>query len=88
MVWAFLVIYYVCVLTSQIVSFGCMNKDYRVLVPLKKILTLYFARTYVYCSLGPLMFGMTTLVPSVNFYVDGFSLLKELCRAWLSCRTL
>ena len=56
-----------------------------VLVPLKKILTLYFARVCLYCSLRPLMYGMTTLVPSINFPVDGFgfllgfSLLKELC---------
>ena len=56
-----------------------------VLVPLKKTLTLYFARVCLYCSLRPLMYGMTTLAPSINFPVDGFgfllgfALLKELC---------
>ena len=54
-----------------------------VMVPLKK--TLYFARVCLYCSLKPLMYGMTTLAPSINFPVDvfgfllGFALLKELC---------
>ena len=43
-----------------------------VLVPLKKILTLYFARVCLYCSLRPLMYGMTTLALSINFTVDGF----------------
>ena len=61
-----------------------------VLVPLKKTLTLYFARVCLYCSLRPLMYGMTTLAPSINFTVEGFgfllvcllgfALLKELCR--------
>ena len=56
-----------------------------VLVPLKKTLTLYFARVCLYCSLRPLMYGMTTLAPSINFTVDGFGFLfgfaslKELC---------
>ena len=36
-----------------------------VLVPLKKTLTLYFARVCQYCSLRP-------LAPSVNCPVDGF----------------
>ena len=40
------------------------------LVPLEK--TLYFARVSLYCSLRPLMYGMTTLAPSINFVVDGF----------------
>ena len=40
------------------------------LVPLKKTLTLYFARVCVYCSLRPLMYVMTTLAPSMNFTVD------------------
>ena len=44
-------------------SFGCMSKDLMVLVPLKK--TLYFARVCLYCSLRPLMYGMTTLAPSL-----------------------
>ena len=43
-----------------------------VLVPLKKTLTLYFARVCLYCSLRPLMYGMTTLATSINFTVDGF----------------
>ena len=33
-------------------------------------LSLYFARVCLYCSLRPLMYGMTTLAPSVNFPVD------------------
>ena len=49
-----------------------------VLVPLKKTLTLYFARVCLYCSLRPLMHGMTTLAPSINFTVDGFGF------CWLS----
>ena len=43
-----------------------------VLVPLKKTPTLYFARVCHYCSLRPLMHGMTTLAPSINFPVDEF----------------
>ena len=56
-----------------------------VMVPLKKTLTLYFARVCLYCSMGPLMYSMTTLAPSISFPVDGFgfllgsALLKELC---------
>ena len=60
-----------------------------VLVPLKETLTLYFARVHLYCSLRPLMYGMPTLAPSINFPVDGFgflfglllgfALLKGLC---------
>ena len=46
-----------------------------VLVPLKKTLTLYFARVHLYCSLRPLMYDMTTLVPSMNFPLDGFGFL-------------
>ena len=62
-----------------------MSKDLIVLVPLKKALTLYFAIMCLYFSLRHLMYGMTTLVPSINFPVDGFGfllgfgLLKELC---------
>ena len=41
-------------------------------VPLKKSLTLYFARVCLYCSLYSLVYGMTTLAPSINFPVDGF----------------
>ena len=33
----------------------------------KEILTLYFARVFLYCSLRPLMYGMTTPAPSINF---------------------
>ena len=58
-----------------------------VLVPLKKTLTLYFAKVCLYCSLRPLMYGMTTLAPSINLlwmglafvgFLLGFALLKEL----------
>ena len=49
-----------------------MSKDLIVLVPLMKTLTLYFARVCPYCSLRPLMYGMTTPAPSINFPVDGF----------------
>ena len=58
---------------SGIGSFGCMSKDLMVLVPLKKTLTLYFARLCLYCSQRPLMYGMTTLAPSKNCTVDGFA---------------
>ena len=58
-----------------------------VLVPLKKT-----ARVCLYCSQRPLMYGMTTLAPSINFPVDwcgflfGFALLDELCYAvWVLC---
>ena len=50
----------------------------------EKSITLYFARVYLYCSLGSLMYSMITLVPSMKFPVDGFgfllgfALLKEL----------
>ena len=50
-----------------------------VLVPLKKTLTLYFARVCLYCSLRPLIYGMTTLAPSINFPVDGFGFLLAFC---------
>ena len=48
-----------------------------VLVPLKKSLTLYFVRVCLYCSLRPLMYSMTILVPSKNFPVYGFHFLLE-----------
>ena len=48
------------------------EKNLMVLVPLKKTLTLYFAGVCLYCSLRPLMYGMTTLAPSINFPVDRF----------------
>ena len=60
-------------LASGIGSFGCMSKDLMVLLPLKKTLTLYFARVCLFCSLRPLMYGMTTLAPSINFSVDGLA---------------
>ena len=50
-----------------------------VLVPLRKLLTLYFARVCLYYSLRPLMYGMTTLAPSINFPVDGFGFLLVFC---------
>ena len=60
---------------SGIGSFGCMSKD--LMVPLKNILTLYFARVCLYCLVRPLMYGMTTLAPSINFTVDGFGFLER-----------
>ena len=50
-------------------------KDLMVLVPIKKTLSLYFARVCLYCSLRPLMYGMTTLAPSINVAVDGYGFL-------------
>ena len=50
-----------------------------VLVPLKKTLTLYFARVCLYCSLRPLMYGMMNLAPSINFPADGVGFLLVLC---------
>ena len=55
------------------------------LVSLRQTLTFNFARVYLYCSMGPLMYDMTTLVPSMIFSVNGFGfllgfdLLSELC---------
>ena len=48
-------------------------------VPLKKTLTLYFARVCLYCSLRPLIYGMTALALSMNFNVDGFGFLLTFC---------
>ena len=50
-----------------------------VLVPLKKTLTLYFARVCLYCSVKPLMYGIRNLAPSINFSVDGFIFLSVFC---------
>ena len=55
-----------------------------VLVSLKKTLTLYFARVCLCCSLRPLMYGMTTLSPSINVPVDGIGFLMVFC-CDLSC---
>ena len=63
-------------------------KDLVVLVPLKKNLTLYFARVCLYCLLRPLMYGITTLAPSINFTVDGFGFLLAFCwglPCWKNC---
>ena len=57
---------------SGIGSFECMSKYLMMLVPLKKTLTLYFARVCLYCSLRPLLYGMITPAPSINFPVDVF----------------
>ena len=54
-----------------------------VLVPLKKTPILYFARVCLYCSLRPLMYGMTTQAPSMNFTVDGLCFLLAFCRGLL-----
>ena len=59
-----------------------------VLVPLKKTLTLYFARVCLYCSLRPLMYGMITLASSINFTVDGFGFLLAFCWGLLFERTV
>ena len=56
-----------------------MSKDLIMLVPLKKTLTLYFARVCLYCSLRPLLYGMTTLAASISFSVDGFGFLLVYC---------
>ena len=63
-----------CISFLELDLFGCMCKDLMVLVPLKKTLALYFARVCLYCSLRPLMYGVTTLAP-INFTVDGFHFL-------------
>ena len=55
-----------------------MSRDLILLVPLKKTLTLYFARMCLYCSLRPLMYSMTALAP-INFTVDGFGFLLAFC---------
>ena len=70
--WAFPVVDCVSFLSIWNGSFGCISTDLMVLVPLKKTLTLYVARVCLTCSLRPLMYGMTTLAPSINFSVDGF----------------
>ena len=54
-----------------------MSKELIVLVTLRK--TIYFASVHWYCSLRSLMYGMTTLVPSMNFPVDGFGFLLVFC---------
>ena len=46
-----------------------------VMVPLKRTLTLYFARVCLYCLLRALVYGMTTLAPSINITMDGFGFL-------------
>ena len=46
---------------------------------IRKTLTLYFAKVCLYCSLRPLMYGMTTLAPSINFSMDGFGFLLVFC---------
>ena len=56
-------------------------------VPLKKTLTLYFARMCLYCSLRPLMYGITTLAP-INFPMGGFGFLLALYWVCLDERTL
>ena len=77
--WAFPVVDYISFFcASGIGSFGCMSKDLMVLVPLKKTLTLYFARVCLYCSLRPLMYGMTTLAPSITLMWMGLAF------CWLS----
>ena len=65
-----------------------MRKDLKVLVPLKNTLSLYFAKVCLYCSVRPLMYGMTTLASSINFTVDGFVFLLAFCwclPCWKNC---
>ena len=55
---------------------------------LRKLLTLYFAWACLYCSPRPLMYGMTTLAPSMNFPVDRFGFLLAFCwglPCWKNC---
>ena len=59
-----------------------------VLVPLKKTLTLYFAKVCLYCSLRPFMYGMTSLTPSINFPVYGFDFLLFSAGVYLVERTV
>ena len=73
---------------SGIESFGCMSKDFMVLVPLKKTLTLYFARVCLYCSLRPLMYRTTTVAPPIHFHVDGFGFLLFPVGVYLVERTV
>ena len=56
-----------------------MNKDLMVLVPLNKTLNFVFARVCLYCSLRPLMYGMTTLAPSIDIPVAGSGFLLVFC---------
>ena len=73
---------------SRIASFGCMSKDLMVLVPLKKTLTLYFARVCLYCSLRPLMYGMTTLAPSIILLWMGLAFCWLSLGVWFVERTV
>ena len=59
---------------SGIGPFGCKSKDLMVLVPLKKT-NFVFYKVCLYCLLRPLMYGMTTLAPSIKFTMDGFGFL-------------
>ena len=66
----------------------CMVKDLMVVAPLKINVTLYFAWVCLYCSLRPLIYGMTSLVPSINFTMDGFGFLFFFCwclSCWKNC---
>ena len=56
-----------------------MIKDLIVLVPLKGTLALHFARVSLYCSLRPLMYGMTSLAPSINYSANGSGFLLVFC---------
>ena len=49
---------------------------------------LYFARVCLYCSLMPLMYGMTAVAPSINFPMDGFGFLLAFCLGCLDERTV
>ena len=78
--WAFPVVdWYQFLCASGIGSFGCISRDLIVLVSLKKTLTLYFAKVCLYYSLMPLMYGITTLAPSISFSMDGFGFLLVFC---------
>ena len=77
--WAFPVVDYISFLCIWNWIFWIQNKDLMVLVPLKKTLTLCFARVCLYCLMRPLIYGMTTLAPSINFTVHGFGFLLVFC---------
>ena len=60
-------------------SFGFMSKDLMVLAASMICLTGYLPRVHLHCSLRPLMYGMTTLVPTMNSPVEWFGFLMVLC---------
>ena len=53
-----------------------------VLALLKKTPTSYFAKVHLYCLLRPLNYGVTTLVSSMNLYMDGLCFLYVFVGVW------